>query len=379
MVAKIKVLAGLTAIERSPSVSWKQALRAAVRFLRPCAVTIMPNMADKIRVNMVSESVFTVQAHGVHTAFMEMTNALKARSDIDVVVNKFRRPADITHIQTFGPYSLMHLLFGSGKKVVSVHVVPDSLVGSIVGAKYFYGLAKWYMRLFYGRADLLLAVSKMVETTLQVQLKIKKPIVVLYNTVDMSTFATTASDKQAARQKLGIDIAKKVVVGNGQIQPRKRFDLFCDAAKALPDMQFIWIGGITFKRLGADYQHQQQLVDTKPANVLVTGVISHDDVKQYLQASDIFFLPSEQENHPMAVLEAAGVGLPVVVRNIPEYDDTFGGDVIRGKDDSFVALIRRLMTDKVFYADAVAKARDIAIRFDSKAGGQKLVDAYQRC
>lgn len=326
---------------------------------------------------MVSESAFTVQAHGVHTAFVEMTNALQARDDTDVVVNKFRRRADITHIQTFGPYSLLHLLFGSGKKVISVHVVPDSLVGSIAGAKYFYGLAKWYMRLFYGHADLLLAVSKMVETTLHEQLKIKKPVIVLYNTVDMSLFVTLAVDKQAARKKLGIEPDKKVVVGNGQIQPRKRFDLFCEAAKALPNSQFIWIGGITFKRLGADYQNQQHLVDTKPANVLVTGVIGHDDVKQYLQVSDVFFLPSEQENHPMAVLEAAGTGLPIVVRDIPEYNDTFGEDVVRGTDETFVTLLSHLISDANFYVGAVSKAHGMAARFDSKAGGQKLVEAYR--
>ncbi len=334
-------------------------------------------MTDKLRVNMVSESAFTVQAHGVHTAFVEMTNALGAREDVDIVVNKMRRPADITHIQTFGPYSLMHLWFGPGKKVVSVHVVPDSLVGSIVGAKYFYGLAKWYMRLFYGRADLLLSVSKMVDTTLHDQLKIKKTTKVLYNFMDMSQFAVTSDIKKAARQKLNIPADKKVVYSNGQIQPRKRFDLFCEAAKALPDAQFIWVGGITFKRLGADYENQQRLVDTKPANVMVTGVISHDQVTQYLQASDVMFLPSEQENHPMAVLEAAGAGLPIVVRDIPEYDDTFKDDVVRGKDDTFVTLLTKLFTDQKFYDDAALKARDIAERFGTKAGGQQLVDAYK--
>ena len=334
-------------------------------------------MVTKLKINMVSESAFTVQAHGVHTAFVEMTNSLKARDDADVVVNKFRRPADITHIQTFGPYSLMHLLFGPGKKVVSVHVVPDSLVGSIVGAQYFYGLAKWYMRLFYGRADLLLAVSKMVDTTLHEQLKIKKPTKILYNFMDMSQYTVTPEVKKAAREKLNIPADKKVVYSNGQIQPRKRFDLFCEAAKALPDAQFIWVGGITFKRLGADYENQKRLVDTKPANVLVTGVVTHDAVTQYLQASDVMFLPSEQENHPMAVLEAAGAGLPIVVRDIPEYNDTFAQDVIRGTDGTFVTLLTKLFTDQAFYDDATAKARDIAERFGTKAGGQQLVDAYR--
>jgi 1,2-diacylglycerol-3-alpha-glucose alpha-1,2-galactosyltransferase len=330
-----------------------------------------------LKVNMISESTFTVQGHGVHTAFLEMTNALAARPDANVVVNKFRRKADITHIQTFGPYSLLHLWFGSGKKVVSVHVVPDSLVGSIVGAKRFYGLAKWYLRHFYGRADLLLSVSKMVDDTLRSQLHIKKPTQVLYNTVDMSIYATSPADKNAARVALGLPESAQVVVSCAQIQPRKRFDLFCEAAKALPDTTFIWIGGIPFKHLGADYNHMHQLLNDKPANVTVTGVIEHDDVRRYLQSADVFFLPSEQENHPMAVLEAAGVGLPIVVRDIPEYNDTFKNDVVRGTDETFVEIIKKLGTDQAFREAAVKGAADIARRFDSRAGGEHLVEAYK--
>jgi 1,2-diacylglycerol-3-alpha-glucose alpha-1,2-galactosyltransferase len=168
-----------------------------------------------------------------------------------------------------------------------------------------------------------------------------------------------------------------VVVSCAQIQPRKRFDLFCEAAKALPEARFIWIGGIPFKMLGADYSHMQKLVDEKPKNVTVTGVIEHDDVRRYLQAADVFFLPSEQENHPMAVLEAAGAGLPVVLRDIPEYDDTFKDDAIRGTDDTFVGLIDRLRTDDTFRKQAIIGSRGIAQRFDSTSGGRQLIDAYK--
>jgi 1,2-diacylglycerol-3-alpha-glucose alpha-1,2-galactosyltransferase len=329
-----------------------------------------------LKVNMISESTFTVRGHGVHTAFLEMTHALQASGQVDVVVNKFRRKADITHIQTFGAYGLLQLLFGSGKKVISVHVVPDSLVGSIAGAKYFYGLAKWYMRFFYGRADLLLPVSKMVDNTLRQQLRIKKPSRVLYNTVDMSAYATALADKTAARHSLRIPDDQRVVVSCAQIQPRKRFDIFCETAKALPDWRFIWIGGIPFKMLGADYGHMKQLLDAKPRNVTVTGVIEHEEVKRYLRAADIFFLPSEQENHPMAVLEAAGVGLPIVLRDIPEYNDTFQNDAVRATDATFVDVIRRISSDEAFRDQAIRGTRDIARRFDSAAGGQQLIAAY---
>ena len=57
---------------------------------------------------MISESEFTVQGHGVHTAYKEITDALRKRKDIDIEVNT-DRPADIIHIQTMGLYDLSTL------------------------------------------------------------------------------------------------------------------------------------------------------------------------------------------------------------------------------------------------------------------------------
>lgn len=330
----------------------------------------------KLKVNMISETTFTVRGHGVHTAFKEMTSALAARDDVDIKVNTFRK-ADIIHIQTVGGYSLLALLFGRGKKVISVHVIPDSFIGSLIGAKYWYKPSIWYLRFFYGRADLLLAVSEVVKTTLKGQLKITKPIEVVYNTVDGQQYQATPEQRQQARQKLTIDPNKVVVIGNGQIQPRKRFDVFVKTASQLPDYQFIWIGGIPFKKLGADFQSMQDLITNATANVLVTGVIELEAVRQYFWAGDIFFLPSNQENHPLAVIEAAASNLPVVLRDIPEYEASFGQDYVRGNDETFVSIIKKLIEDKDFYSKSVQGAHNIANRFDNKAGGQRLVDAYR--
>src|SRR5689334_20283862 len=89
-----------------------------------------------MKVNVVSESAFTVQGHGVHTAFTETVDALRDYTDWEVAANG-RERADVVHIHTVGPYSLARLLWWRGAKVVSAHVTPDSFVGSLVGAKYW--------------------------------------------------------------------------------------------------------------------------------------------------------------------------------------------------------------------------------------------------
>jgi len=312
----------------------------------------------KLIVNMISESEFTVQGHGVHTAYKEITDALRKRKDIDIEVNS-DRPADIIHIQTMGLYSFRHLMKKSGKKVVSAHIVPDSFIGSIKGAKY------WK------------PCSGMVADELINDMHVPKTKV-LYNTINMSRYKHSAAEKKSARKKLGLKDDDFVVMGNGQVQPRKRLDILIKAAKKMPDVKFFWVGGIPFKNLGADYNAMQNMIKNAPNNLTVTGVIPLENVRDYYVAADVFVLPAMQENHPMCVLEAAGAGLPIILRDIPQYNDTFKGDAVMAKtDDEFLELISKLRKDKKAYKKAQLGAEKIAERFDSSAGAERLVEFYR--
>lgn len=329
---------------------------------------------------MVSESDISVQGHGVHTAYDEMASALEKRDDVRVIRGKFGEEidCDIIHLHTFGTSAWRKMAQDGPKKVVSAHVVPASLLGSIVLAKYWLFAARWFLRWFYNRADKVLAVSNMVAQTLHDELYVpKEKIEVFYNTIDMQRFAKTAAQKAAARKKLGIANETFVVLGNGQVQPRKRFDIFIQMAHDLPDVQFIWVGGIPFKQLGADYNHMQQLINDAPVNLTVTGVIPHDDVFDYYAVADVFCLPAEQENHPMCVLEAAGAGLPIILRDIPEYDDTFAQDALRCQDEDFTKAVKKLRADKDLYKKQQQKTTAIAKRFDSSVAAEKLVKLYR--
>lgn len=334
-----------------------------------------------MKINVVSESEISVRGHGVHTAYVEMTRALDKRSDCHVVVNNFFKStkADIVHIHTIGLHSWSKLLFGKGKKVVSAHVVPDSLIGSFALVWLWLPAAKLYMKLFYARADKVLAVSRMVANKLEHELGVDPAkIEILYNSIDTAKYVKTSESKKTARQKLGIKSEEFVVVGNGQVQPRKRFDAFVDMAKKLPHVRFIWVGGIPFKAIGADYSHMKRLIENAPQNVTVTGVIELDEVRDYLHAADVFVLPAVQENHPMAVIEAAAAGLPIVLRDIPEYKDTFKKDALLcASDNEFVEAIQNLRKDNKLYAKYTSGARKIAKRFDTTEQAERLVKMYK--
>lgn len=329
-----------------------------------------------LRIRQISESEFTVQGHGVHTAYVETVRALEARSDTQVVVNKHGE-FDITHIHTVGTHALGYLLFGSGKKVISAHVIPESFIGSFVGAKHWLFLARWYLRWFYNRADLVIAVSDMTKQEL-IRMGVKKPIEVVYNMVDTSRYAPQPGDREKARKALGIARDAFVVIGAGQVQPRKRVDSMVDLARRHPDMTFIWVGGMPFGKVASDHARMQRMMDGAPANMIFPGIVPLEEMKRFYHAADLFFLPSDQETFGLVVVEAAAAGLPVMLRDIPDYDGTFRDFAVMATDQTFDETLVKLHPDRKLYETYQQKAHELAAKYDSRAIAEQLMSLYRR-
>ncbi len=330
----------------------------------------------QLRIVQISESEFSVQGHGVHTAFVETVRGLELLDDVSVSKNTYDA-ADIRHIHTVGPYSLLQLM-RPGVKVISGHVVPASFVGSLVGAKYWLPIAHAYLRWFYNRASVVIAVSDATKAELEA-IGVKRRIEVVYNMIDTARYKTTAADKRAARKQLGIPADAVVVTSNGQVQPRKRVDTFVRLARELADMQFIWIGGMPFGKVAADASKMQRAIDTAPENVTFTGVIPLEKVRDYFAASDIFVSTSDQETFGIAIVEAAASGQPIVLRDIHDYDQTFRPDAVMCKEREFADEIRRLATDTSHYTTMKKHAAMLAKRYDSRTIARQLVDIYRSC
>lgn len=332
----------------------------------------------KININIVSESVFTVQGHGVHTAYVEMMESLSLLPELNVKTNLSpMEEINITHIHTVGTFAFRRLVSKKGgKKVVSAHIVPESLVGSIIGAEKWLPIFKKYLRWFYNKADLVVAVSEKTKVDLQ-EMGVNSEIKVVDNTIDTFRYKTTAQQKSDLRKKLNLSAKEFIIVGNGQIQPRKKFDEFIEVAKKLPKYHFIWIGGIPFKALGADYIGLNKLMKNPPKNVTITGVITQSNATDYMRAADVMFMPSIQETFGLSIVEGAASGLPVIVRDIPDYNLTFEDFVLRSDSENFVKEIDKLAKDKKYYEKWRKSSKNIAKKYDSTAGAKKLLGIYQ--
>jgi glycosyltransferase involved in cell wall biosynthesis len=109
---------------------------------------------------------------------------------------------------------------------------------------------------------------------------------------------------------------KKLVFSLGRLVPYKGFDTLIRAARSLPDHVALAIGGDGPQRLVL-----RELINTErvAGKVTLLGRLSDADVAAYMDASDIFCLPSinRAEAFGVVLLEAMRAGKPIVATNIP--------------------------------------------------------------
>jgi 1,2-diacylglycerol-3-alpha-glucose alpha-1,2-galactosyltransferase len=326
-----------------------------------------------LAVNLVSETVDGSHGHGVHTAFLQTRAALE-HAGVDVRVNA-RAGCDIVHIETMGLRSLRLLLGTRQRVVVTAHIVPGSLVGSFVLAQVWLPFGALYIRVFYSLADELLAVSPEVVDGLE-GMRLGVPVRLVPNAIDVARFRPQPGWREDVRAELGISGDGFVVVCAGQVQPRKGVRGFIDIARAMPDVAFVWVGGMPFKRLTSHYRETLRTVAEAPANCHFVGDVPYEDMPRYYAAADCLFFPSVQETFGLVIVEAAATGLPLVLRDLPTYRPLFGDAYLGGGDDAFADLLTALRDDPALRAEYAGRAREMASRFDIAQQGRSLLDTY---
>jgi 1,2-diacylglycerol-3-alpha-glucose alpha-1,2-galactosyltransferase len=329
-----------------------------------------------IRVNIISES-GNFEAQGVHTAFVDMVGALKKRPEVEVLVNSTER-ADILHAHTFGPSYWLKRHRYKGRRVMTAHVIPASFKGSLVGWRLWMPLAEMYLNRAYNSAEVVLAVAPHVKTDLQ-RIGVKTRIEVLTNPVNVERFHLDPARRVVGRKRLGIAADAKVAVCVGQVQPRKGVSEFIDAAKLCPDVTFLWYGGRPFGRLTDSVKALDQQIATAPANVRFAGTVTLDDMPYVYSASDLLFFPSWQENCALAINEAMACGIPMLLKDNPEYPPLYGAEnYLKASDPAaYAAQIRRLFEDPALYADLSRRSVEVASHFSVVKYADFLVGLYQ--
>ncbi len=328
-----------------------------------------------MKVHLVYEMAKVVKGNGVYTVFVQMVELLGKKGDIEVVVNGEGR-GDVFHSHTYGMLYFLRGIGYKGRRILTVHVIPDSARGSIPGWQLLMPFIRFYFRLVYSYADVCIALSPMVEQAIR-DLHAKTRIVKMYNPVPLEFWKSSDEKRKAGREKLGLAEEDFVVLGVGQLEGRKGVEDFLDVAAAIPEAKFVWAGGRPFGALTEGLiRIHDRIADATP-NVSFPGMFELDDMPLIYSAADLFLFPSNQENCPMAPLEAAASGLPVIFKDLPEYRLLYEHPyLLASTTDEFIHLVRKLMTDNEFREDDRQLSIHLLEQFDEDKIRAKLIGIY---
>jgi len=142
-----------------------------------------------------------------------------------------------------------------------------------------------------------------------------KKAMAVHGVVDLKEFAPI-SDQKCVRKEIGLPLEKFIVLYAGTYKVAKGIfeliDAFERISKKVPDVILKVCGyGRQEARMRAviDQRRLQQVIE-------VVGLIDPSQMHKWMQAADLFVLPSYEEGMPNAIMEAMACALPVVASSV---------------------------------------------------------------
>lgn len=306
-------------------------------------------------INMLS-SADKVKGQGVLSAYEEQVNLVKKNlNEYDVKVNEVKF-ADIMHYHTIDLTYFLTLPFCkiASTTVGYVHFLPETLENSIKLPRLMKKAFYKYVIAFYKSMDYLVTVNPyFIEKLANYGIDREKVTYIPNYVSNKEFFKVDKNRKLEFRKKFGIKKDKFVVLTVGQLQTRKGIFDFLEIAKKMPDIEFIWAGGFSFKNITDGYEQIKKILKKPPENVKFLGIIPREEMNALYNACDIMFLPSYEELFPMTVLESVNCKIPILLRDIELYHGILDGYYLKGNNnDEFINEILKLKNDATYYNKA---------------------------
>ncbi len=153
------------------------------------------------------------------------------------------------------------------------------------------------------------------------------PIEVFPNAINRTKFFKI--EKSIARKELGINDDRYIIMFVGHFIERKGVRILSSVIDELDDVYSFFIG--------------DGPIEPICRNILYKGRVPHDKVHLYLNAADVFVLPTQAEGCCNAIVEAIACGLPII-----SSSKSFNDDILSEKNS-----IRIDVSDKQTLLDSI--------------------------
>lgn len=254
------------------------------------------------------ESKYTWNGVEVIPLYAPLKKSLEAivHTFLGVLYAGIKRP-DILHIHAIGPSLFVPLARLLGLKVVVTHHGPD------------YDRKKWG---WFGKGLLKLgecwgckysnatiAISKTITNLIYSNYKVKS------FEIPNGVVVDDLLDSSESLIRFGLDKQKYILMVSRLVPEKNHLDLL-EAFKIakIDGWKLVLVGNSEFPD---EYSNQVEKESSRIENVIMTGYLSGQPLKELFTHAGMFVLPSSHEGLPIALLEALSFGLPSIASDIP--------------------------------------------------------------
>lgn len=288
---------------------------------------------------------------GIRTSLKHQKEIYDRSEEIERVED-FSEDADILHVNVILPGALLLMKRAERndvKIIVHAHEIGNNFAESFRFSTMLQPLVKRYVDIFYRRADLVLAPSEYARKELQKR-GIETEVKVISNGIDSSRFQDSGSKENEMFTAVNLSL----------VFERKGLTDFIETGRDL-DAQLKWYGK-RYSNFLVDNDIKGK-INNSPKNVEFPGFIER--AVDAFKEADAFFFPTKSETEGLSVLEAAYCGLPIVIRDIPVYEEIFehGENCLKGEGPKeFREHLERLRDNPELREKLGENARELAER-----------------
>jgi 1,2-diacylglycerol 3-alpha-glucosyltransferase len=235
-----------------------------------------------------------------------------------------------------------------------------------------------YLPSFCRSCDLVITPSPGMRDVLA-RFGVNTPIDVVPNGVDLAPFTNPLKIEGAEQYRLRKDDV--VLIYTGRLGPEKNLIFllraFNGVAQAFDNVKLLMVGD------GPERDNLEDRVNHMSIQnrVIFTGMVPYHSLPGYLALADVFVTASITEVHPLSVIEAMAVGLPVLGIQSPGVGDTIEngetGFIVPEEDlAAYTAKMVRLVTQVDERRAMGKKAREAAEKYSIERTTQMMLDRY---